>query len=210
MTDLTRRAFAAGGASLIAVPAGARQPEDAFVRLVEVRKGERKLHLLGSRGLLRSYEIRLGGAPVGPKRFKGDRRAPEGRYQISDRNPHSASSTAASGSTTVAPRQESRAATSSSMDSPMASAASCGTTGPEVASRCRTRRWTSCGASSRSAARSPSWHEDRRRTRASCPAWPAACWPAALRAYSGPCWAAPGTRMACGAVPSRSSALPCC
>ena len=56
---------------------------------VEVRKSERQL-LLWSRGeILKEFEIDLGFAPEGAKRFEGDGKTPEGQYFINRRNPES-------------------------------------------------------------------------------------------------------------------------
>ena len=61
-----------------------------MVRRVMVLKAERSMILLGDRDReLRSYPIRLGFTPVGPKRFMGDGRTPEGDYRIVRRNPAS-------------------------------------------------------------------------------------------------------------------------
>lgn len=53
---------------------------------IRVYKSGRKMDLLRDGKVLRSYRVRLGGAPVGPKRRQGDRRTPEGDYRISYRN----------------------------------------------------------------------------------------------------------------------------
>lgn len=49
---------------------------------VVVRKSERKLYLLRSGQILRSYDIALGRNPEGHKEREGDLRTPEGTYQI--------------------------------------------------------------------------------------------------------------------------------
>lgn len=54
-----------------------------------VLKAQRRLFLLKDGALLRSYPIRLGPHPVGPKIFELDGRTPEGRYVIDDRNEQS-------------------------------------------------------------------------------------------------------------------------
>lgn len=51
-------------------------------RVLEVWSGDTRLLSLGS--------VQLGRTPVGPKRFEGDGRTPEGRYRIDWRNPNSA------------------------------------------------------------------------------------------------------------------------
>ena len=47
------------------------------------------MFLLHDATLLRSYDIELGGTPVGMKHFEGDGKTPEGAYFISHRNPNS-------------------------------------------------------------------------------------------------------------------------
>ena len=59
------------------------------VTLIEVHKADRKMYLLHEGTLLRSYDIELGGTPVGKKQFEGDGKTPEGAYLISHRNPNS-------------------------------------------------------------------------------------------------------------------------
>lgn len=56
---------------------------------IQVRKKERKLQLIGNGKILKTYEIMLGGNPVGHKRFRLDNRTPEGAYRIDRRNPNS-------------------------------------------------------------------------------------------------------------------------
>jgi murein L,D-transpeptidase YafK len=56
---------------------------------IVVNKAPRRMHLLTGRSVLRSFEIDLGGDPVGPKRMEGDGRTPEGAYLIDKRNPNS-------------------------------------------------------------------------------------------------------------------------
>lgn len=59
------------------------------VTLIEVHKADRKMFLLHNGTLLRSYDVELGGMPVGKKQFDGDGKTPEGAYLISHRNPNS-------------------------------------------------------------------------------------------------------------------------
>ncbi len=59
------------------------------VTRVIVQKGERRLFLMHNDKVLRAYPVELGFAPVGPKRFEGDGRTPEGVYSIDRRNPNS-------------------------------------------------------------------------------------------------------------------------
>lgn len=60
------------------------------VTAVEVHKANRRMYLLHNTTVLKSYDIQLGGNPVGPKQFEGDMKTPEGAYRISHRNPNSA------------------------------------------------------------------------------------------------------------------------
>jgi len=61
------------------------------VDFVLVDKSDRTLTLYADGRPVKTYTgIQLGGAPVGAKRFEGDRRTPEGRYAIDYRNPESA------------------------------------------------------------------------------------------------------------------------
>ena len=59
------------------------------VNRVVVYKKERKLILLSEGKEVRSYQIALGGEPVGPKTRQGDHRTPEGVYKLDSRNPNS-------------------------------------------------------------------------------------------------------------------------
>lgn len=59
------------------------------VSLIEVHKADRKMYLLHDAKLLRTYDIQLGGNPIGTKHFEGDGKTPEGAYSISQRNPKS-------------------------------------------------------------------------------------------------------------------------
>jgi murein L,D-transpeptidase YafK len=54
-----------------------------------VRKAERRLYLMRHGEVLRSYRVALGLMPEGPKERAGDYRTPEGRYQLTRRNPRS-------------------------------------------------------------------------------------------------------------------------
>jgi murein L,D-transpeptidase YafK len=54
-----------------------------------VLKSERKLLLLGAGAVLGVFPIALGRRPIGPKRFEGDLRTPEGIYWIDAVNPRS-------------------------------------------------------------------------------------------------------------------------
>ena len=59
------------------------------VTQIQVSKADRKLYLFNNDTVLKSYDIGLGFAPVGPKQFEGDGKTPEGAYTISYKNPKS-------------------------------------------------------------------------------------------------------------------------
>ncbi len=59
------------------------------VTLIEVHKADRRMFLLSGAQVLKTYKIRLGGNPIGPKQFEGDQKTPEGAYLITHRNPNS-------------------------------------------------------------------------------------------------------------------------
>lgn len=53
---------------------------------VLIDKGKRQLVLLRGSQPVKTYQVALGSAPKGPKRFEGDQRTPEGVYAIDFRN----------------------------------------------------------------------------------------------------------------------------
>lgn len=59
------------------------------VTQVQVHKADRKMYLFHNSKVLKSYDIGLGGVPVGHKQFEGDGKTPEGTYYITHRNPNS-------------------------------------------------------------------------------------------------------------------------
>ncbi|MGO4168000.1 L,D-transpeptidase family protein [Novosphingobium sp. YAF33] len=74
---------------------GAAEAEPALqlppIDLIRVRKAARTMELWSDDRLVHVIEhIQLGDAPIGPKRFEGDERTPEGRYEIDWGNPQSA------------------------------------------------------------------------------------------------------------------------
>ena len=93
---ITRRTLllgAAGGAMALSGCGGGskfRTYDGPEVTRVIVWKAERRLALMHGTSVIKDYKIALGGNPVGPKRFEGDGRTPEGEYLISHRNPNSA------------------------------------------------------------------------------------------------------------------------
>jgi murein L,D-transpeptidase YafK len=59
------------------------------VTQVAVYKNKRRMHLLSGDMILKSYDLGLGNAPVGQKKFEGDGKTPEGLYYINRFNPRS-------------------------------------------------------------------------------------------------------------------------
>lgn len=59
------------------------------VTRIEVHKADRKMYLLSGKTVVKSYSIKLGGNPIGPKQFEGDGKTPEGAYYITHKNPNS-------------------------------------------------------------------------------------------------------------------------
>jgi murein L,D-transpeptidase YafK len=56
---------------------------------VFVLKKERKLELMNSGKVIKTYEVALGGDPIGAKTRQGDHKTPEGVYLLDSRNAHS-------------------------------------------------------------------------------------------------------------------------
>jgi murein L,D-transpeptidase YafK len=78
---------------LVSVGAAEAQVPPALpeLDLIRVRKGLRVMELYSGDRLVHVIEhIQLGDEPVGPKRFEGDERTPEGRYTVDWGNPKSA------------------------------------------------------------------------------------------------------------------------
>jgi len=67
--------------------AGTRPLDQADV--VIVTKSERKLVLMKSGKVLKTYSVALGGSPTGAKERQGDHRTPEGTYVLDSRNAQS-------------------------------------------------------------------------------------------------------------------------
>jgi murein L,D-transpeptidase YafK len=85
--------FVAGLALLLLGGAPVPQAPLAFpeVERIVVAKAARTMTLYAIDGSVHLIEgIQLGDAPVGPKRFEGDERTPEGRFTIDYGNPQSA------------------------------------------------------------------------------------------------------------------------
>ncbi|MCJ2182968.1 L,D-transpeptidase family protein [Novosphingobium sp. 1949] len=79
---------------LLVAAAGPARPSAPLtlpeVDMIRVFKGARTMELWqGARRVHVITGIQLGGQPLGPKRFEGDQRTPEGRYTIDWANPNS-------------------------------------------------------------------------------------------------------------------------
>ena len=75
----------------LALSAPAAAQDAVEVDLVRVDKSDRTLTLYAGDQPVRTYTgIQLGDEPIGPKRFQGDERTPEGRYTLDYGNPGSA------------------------------------------------------------------------------------------------------------------------
>jgi murein L,D-transpeptidase YafK len=57
-------------------------PKTAVADRILVEKAARKLTLLRGGQPLKTYQVALGRAPEGPKKFEGDQRTPEGVYTV--------------------------------------------------------------------------------------------------------------------------------
>ncbi|WP_299495078.1 L,D-transpeptidase family protein [uncultured Shewanella sp.] len=68
------------GLFLISLSAHARSPNKAD--LVIVTKSKLELSVFQKGKLLKQFHIALGRNPIGPKRARGDKRTPEGRYTL--------------------------------------------------------------------------------------------------------------------------------
>ncbi len=79
-------ALAVTGCSRLSGPPAYQGPE---VTRIYVMKGDRRMYLMHEDQVLKAYDIGLGFAPQGHKKFEGDGRTPEGVYIIDRRNPNS-------------------------------------------------------------------------------------------------------------------------
>lgn len=87
---LMSAAWAAPDMPYSGAPGATMQLSDLpFANKILVRKGERRIYLMHGEQVLRSYKVSLGLMPNGQKERAGDYRTPEGRYQLTRRNPHS-------------------------------------------------------------------------------------------------------------------------
>jgi len=66
-----------------------RLPSDSVIDRIVVLKSKRQLLVYQQDELLKTYKISLGRNPIGTKQFQGDKKTPEGKYYINDKNPNS-------------------------------------------------------------------------------------------------------------------------
>ena len=61
-------------------------PRGARIHRLIIDKGDHRMEAYRGDVLLRTYRVAIGGGGIGPKRWEGDRRTPEGRYRIDRRH----------------------------------------------------------------------------------------------------------------------------
>lgn len=95
MSATTRRTFTFSMLALLAACGAPQQPSKFQhysgppVTQVSINKGQRRMHLLSGKTVVRSYDISLGNQPMGHKQFEGDGKTPEGIYFVDRFNPRS-------------------------------------------------------------------------------------------------------------------------
>lgn len=67
-------------------PSRVQEPNADYILIV---KSTRTMTLFNHGHILKTYQVALGGDPVGPKLKAGDKKTPEGKYIIDSKNPHS-------------------------------------------------------------------------------------------------------------------------
>jgi murein L,D-transpeptidase YafK len=67
-----------------------RLPKNVKITKLLVLKSKRELQVYSKNSLVKTYQISLGGNPVGAKQVFGDLKTPEGLYYINGKNPNSA------------------------------------------------------------------------------------------------------------------------
>lgn len=92
MTMIRVALFVLLGTFLLACSSGPRflRYDGPQVTQIRVHKSERLMELMHYDTVLRSFQVQLGGNPIGHKLHEGDRRTPEGEYIVDRRNPRSA------------------------------------------------------------------------------------------------------------------------
>ena len=66
-----------------------KMPDNIKVDRILVLKSQRQLQAFSNGQLIKTYKISLGRNPIDDKEFEGDKRTPEGHYEINDKNPNS-------------------------------------------------------------------------------------------------------------------------
>ncbi|AJE44959.1 L,D-transpeptidase family protein [Celeribacter indicus] len=92
---MDRRDFLISAGAFVCLPATVHARElkpykGPLITRVVIHKERRRLYLLSGEKVVKKFRIGLGGNPLGPKRFEGDGKTPEGSYMINRRNPRSA------------------------------------------------------------------------------------------------------------------------
>ncbi len=87
--QFTRRTMLVGLAALTAACSKFKRYDGPLVTRIAVTKSALKMNLFHNEDVLKTYDISLGFAPIGPKQVEGDGKTPEGRYYIDRRNPNS-------------------------------------------------------------------------------------------------------------------------
>ena len=64
-------------------------PRDAVADRIVLEKSARRLTLFQNGRVLKTYSVALGREPIGPKKYEGDQRTPEGIYRIDFHKPDS-------------------------------------------------------------------------------------------------------------------------
>lgn len=64
-------------------------PGGIKIERILVEKSKREMHVYSKGKKIKTYKIAIGKQPEGKKRFQGDRKTPEGKYRIFNKNPYS-------------------------------------------------------------------------------------------------------------------------
>ena len=74
---------------LLGIVVPTRAAEERAADRILIVKSTRTIALLNHGQVLKTYQVALGGDPVGPKAKAGDKKTPEGEYVIDSKNAHS-------------------------------------------------------------------------------------------------------------------------
>ncbi|MCU0434018.1 MAG: L,D-transpeptidase family protein [Bacteroidia bacterium] len=64
-------------------------PQGIVIDRLEVYKSRHEMKAFSGNRLVKTYTVAIGRNTTGDKQYEGDKRTPEGRYTINDRNPNS-------------------------------------------------------------------------------------------------------------------------